>query len=302
MKARLRPALAALIMAAICAGCAHDANEVAASGDACAIALQSRTATIVDVPFELVNGRIYLEAHVNGQGPFRFAVDTGASDLARADATLVAALALDVTGHAETSDNVNTTTVDTVHFDTLSLGGLTRENFEVITRDYGSNISAEARFAGIIARDFFNDGLLVIDFPARRLYFTRAPGIGADAAGALSYERPFRVPVTIGDLATTGNLDTGASVTLVLPRTLYDEVGGGPLEPAGRGRLTNTVIDTYRGVLPGPVRVGGVSLSNVEARVAERYPELMIGGEVLRNYIVAIDQRTRAVAICAPTA
>lgn len=301
MKTRLRPALAALGLAALCGGCAHDASGVAAApADACAVAVQSRAGAMMDVPFTLVRGRVYVQAHVNGQGPFTFAIDTGASDLGRADATLTAALALTVTGSAENSDGMNTTTVDTVHLDSLSLGGLTRENFDVITRDYGSNLPEDARFAGIIARDFFNDGLLVIDFPTQRLYFTRTSALSADQAGVLTYERPFRVPVTIGDVATTGNLDTGASVTIVMSRGLYDQVSNAPLEPAGRGRLTNTVIDTFRGTVPGPVQIGRASVSNIEARVSERYPELLIGGEVLRNYVVAIDQRSRTVALCAP--
>lgn len=301
MKVWLQPAFAALVFAAACAGCAHSAADVAAPApaDACATALQARSGAIVDVPFNLVRGRIYVQAQVNGQGPFTFAVDTGASDLARADATLVAALA-PVAGSADNSDGVNTATVDTVHFNALSLSGLTRENFDVITRDYGSNLPEEARFHGIIARNFFNDGLLVIDFAAQRLYFTRASGLAQDQAGAVSYERPFRVPVTIGAVATTGNLDTGASVTMVMPRTLYDEVSDAPLEAAGSGRLSNTVIDTFRGTVPGPVRIGDVSLTNLEARVSERYPELLIGGDVLRHYTVAIDQRSRAVALCAP--
>lgn len=300
MTFQVRRSIAALAWTIFCAGCAHDSDPPVAALSACAAARQPRAADVVDIPFELINGRIYVQAQVNGQGPFKFAIDTGASDLARADATLVAALSLNVNGNAETSDGVNTATVNTVHFDRLSLGGLTRENFDAITRDYGSNLPEGARFNGIIARDFFNDGMLVIDFPGQHLYFTRGPGLSADQMGALAYERAFRVPVTIGDVAATGNLDTGASVTMVMPRSLYDQVSDGPLEPSGRGRLTNTTIETYRGTLPGPVHLGDASFSNVEVRVSERYPELLIGGDLLRDYVVAIDQRSRIVAVCSP--
>lgn len=279
------------------AGCAHG-DAPAAPRDACAVARASRVGASTSIPFELVNGRIYVEARVNGQGPFRFAVDTGASGFGRADSTLVSALGLAVTGRAETSDGVSTASVNTVRLDALQLGEIRREGIDVITRDYGSNLSEEARFAGILARDFFADGLLIIDFPAQRLTFTDAVGLSPDHAGALSYERPFRIPVTIGERAVIANLDTGAGVTLVLPRTLWDEVGSGPLEPAGRGRLTNNVIDTYRGVVPGPLRAGGASFSNIEARVADRFPEALIGGEALRDLVVAIDQRSQVVAMC----
>jgi hypothetical protein len=41
-------------------------------------------------------------------------------------------------------------------------------------------------------------------------------------------------------------------------------------------------------------------MSDVEARVSDRIRELLVGGEVLQNYLVAIDQRSRSVAICPP--
>ncbi|MBL7537663.1 hypothetical protein INQ15_25080, partial [Escherichia coli] len=80
---------------------------------------------------------------------------------------------------------------------------------EVMTRDYSSRMAPEAAFAGILGRAFFADGLLVIDYPQRRLTFTRGPGLTRGAPGVLGYERAFRVPVTIGATSTEGNLDTG---------------------------------------------------------------------------------------------
>ncbi len=293
------PAVAGLLLALAGAGYAHGGGA-AARQDACAVARNSAEGAAMRLPFETVNGRIYVDAHVNGQGPFTFAIDTGASGLGRADASLVAELGLAVTGTDQSSDGVNTQTVNTVHLSRLALGGLVREDFDVITRDYSANLADDAKIAGIIARDFFVDGLLVIDFPARTLWFTRADELTAEQHGALAYERPFRIPVSIADRVTTGNLDTGASVTMVLPRSLYDEVAEGPLVPAGSGRLTNTTIETLSGVLPGPVRIGDASFSNVTVRVSGRYPELLIGGQVLQDYVVAIDQRTQLVALCRP--
>jgi hypothetical protein len=273
---------------------------MAAAPDACAVAARAHEDALMRLPFEIVNGRVYLQAQVNDRGPYTFAIDTGASGLGRADASLTSALGLEVTGETQTSDGVNTATVNRVQFDSLALGGLIREDFDVITRDYSSGLPDEAKIHGIVGRDFFADGLLVIDFPARSIAFSRTQALGADQAGVLAYERPFRVPVTIGAVSTTGNLDTGAGVTLVLPLSLYNQVASGPLEQAGRGQLTNTVIETSRTTLAGPVRIGSATVSNVEVRVSEQYPELLIGGQVLQNYVVAIDQRSRLVALCPP--
>ena len=192
----------------------------------CALVEKAGADALLSVPFRVVDGRIYVDARVNGGGPYSFAVDTGASGMGRADASLVAKLKLPVTGAAETSDAVASARVDTVRLASVELGGLVRRDIEVMTRDYSSRMMPEAAFAGILGRAFFADGLLVIDYPKRRLTFTRGPGLARGTAGVLGYERAFRVPVTIGAISTEGNLDTGANVSFVLPKPPFDRVGG----------------------------------------------------------------------------
>lgn len=265
---------------------------------ACALVLAARTDALVRVPFEVVDGRIYVEAKVNGAGPLRFAVDTGASGMGRADASLVRQLGLPVAGEGQTSDGVATAKVEMTHFASLELGGLVRRDLKVITRDYGSRLAPEAKFAGIIGRDFFGDGLLVIDYPARMLTFSRGPGLTRGEAGVLGYERPFRVPVTIGSVAAEANLDTGANVSFVLPRALFDRVSDGAVTAAATSHLTNTTVDTGRATVRGPFRIGAASLSDVEVRVSDRYPELLAGAHALRHFAILIDQRSKSVALC----
>lgn len=264
----------------------------------CRLAQTAAAGATLRVPFQVVDGRIYVEARVNGAGPFRFAVDTGASGLGRADTSLTTQLRLPVEGEGATSDGVATSRVDMTRFDTLELGGFVRRDLKVITRDYGSRLSPEAKFAGIIGRDFFGDGLLVIDYPARMLTFSRGKGLTRGTAGVLGYDRPFRVPVTIGGVAAEANLDTGANVTFVLPKTLFDRVAGGPVTATGGAQLTNTTIDSGRAKVRGPFRIGAASLSDIEVRVSDRYPELLAGAHALQHFAILIDQRSKSIALC----
>lgn len=276
-------------------GCVHAST---ARQDACGLTDIPEAEVSMRIPFEIVDGRIYVQARVNGHGPVRFGVDTGASGMARADASLVSSLGLAVKGQTTTSDGVQTAKVDMTHLDSVQLGSLTRRNLDVITRDYGSHMSPDAGFSGIIAREFFSDGLLVIDYPDRTLSFSRTRALSPGQKNVVSYERAFRIPVSIGELATEGNLDTGANVTFVLPRSLYEQVAAGRLERAGRGQLTNGVIETGRSMVPGPFRVGGASLSDVEVRVSDDYPELLVGARALEDFVLMIDQRSKSIAIC----
>ena len=294
MKQTVAP-LVLLATALFAAGCAHAA---AAQPDACALTDPRREDVLVRIPFETVDGRIYVQARVNARGPFRFAVDTGASGMARADASLVSALGLVIQGQTSTSDGVQSAQVDTTRLDSLEVGSLIRRDLDVISRDYSSRGSPDAAFSGIIAREFFADGLLIIDYPGKTLSFSRTLALSPNAKNVLTYERAFRVPVSIGGLPTQGNLDTGANVTFLLPRTLYDQVAAGPLQKAGSGRLTNTEIETGRATIPGPFQIGNASLSDVEVRVSERFPELLVGAHALQDVVLMIDQRSRTVAIC----
>ena len=287
------------IVWAVAGGLAPASVQAAAPG-VCALVHEARADALLTVPFRIVDGRIYVEARVNGEGPFAFAVDTGASGMGRTDASLTSRLGLPVELSGTTSDGVVTAKVDVTRFASLDLGGFVRRDLSVITRDYSSRAAPEAKFAGIIGRGFFEDGLLVVDYPSQTLTFTRGAGLTRGAAGVLAYDRAFRVPVTIGSVVAEGNLDTGANVAFVMPKSLFDRVGGGPVAAAGAGRLTNSTVDTGRATVAGPFRIGGGTLSDVEVRVSESYPELLVGAHALQHFALLIDQRTQSVALCPP--
>lgn len=255
-------------------------------------------ATLVRVPFRIVDGRIYLDAHVNGQGPFTFAVDTGASGIGRADMSLVQALNLPLAQTGTASDGVSTASVATTTLAHLRLGGHELHNVEVIARDYSGRMPPENAISGILGRDFFAVGTLVLDYPSQML--TYAPGVTLDPAepGMLEYERPYRVQVTIAGLAMTANLDTGANAELVMPRTAYDRVTDKPLDSSAMATLTNNNVKTERGRLDGPIMLGAAQFADVDVRVSDRFPEVMIGARLLQRHRIAIDQRTRVVVVC----
>jgi len=277
------------------------ANAASPAADACAPAAPSPADSLVDVPFDLVDGRIYVEAQVDSAGRFRFAVDTGASGIARADARLVDALRLPRIGRIGNSDGVSTAQTDTVRLRSLALGALRHDDVVAITRDYNARQSADAAFDGILARGFFADGLLTIDYPRRRLSFSRIRSLSPDRPGSLAYERPFRIPVSIGALHVEAQLDTGANVNLVLPKARYDAMPDAAAMTSDRLTLSNGDVDGGRTRLQGPLRIGALSLSDVEARVSTRFPEVLVGAHALQGSVVLIDQRSRRVAICAAT-
>lgn len=265
---------------------------------ACEIVHAAREDVAMRVPFEVFDGRIYVQAQVNGRGPFRFAVDTGASGMARADTRLVSSLKLDVEAPATTSDGITRAQADTTTLDTLGVGALSRQNLHVITRDYSGHMPPAEAFDGILGRAFFGDGLLIIDYPRKTLSFSKKLSLSPLQKGTLHYDRAFRIPVRIGDISTEGNLDTGANVAFVLPEALFKKVGGTPLRQATHGHLTNSQIEISHSTLHGPIQFGGARLSDVEVTVSKRYPELLVGAHALDTFTLLIDQRSKSIALC----
>ncbi len=287
------------IFATVAGGCASvNPAATALPAAACDLAKGHSEGADASMAFTVIDGRIYTKAMVNDRGPFTFAIDTGASGMGRSDLSLTTALALPKSGVGQTSDGVSTAAVEMVRIDKLDVGGLARTNLDIITRDYNSRMAATSALSGIIGRDFFADGMLVIDYPSRTLSFRRDRTITPGIPGALSYERPFRVPVTLGSVATTGHLDTGANVNFVMPRSLFDQLEATAPQVAGEATLTNNRIPTEIATVKSPIQLGDIRTSDVSVRVSDRFPELMVGSHFLQDYIILIDQRSRQVAIC----
>ncbi|MBW8776640.1 MAG: aspartyl protease family protein [Stenotrophomonas sp.] len=253
---------------------------------------------IIDVPFDVFDGRIHVQVQVNGSGPYRFAIDTGASGMARADSRLVRKLTLPADASTHHSDGVQTALADTVRIDALALAGLRHSDVTALTRDYNARQSKDAVFDGILARGFFADGVLIIDYPQRRLQFRRDIDLLPAQPDTLAYSRAFRIPVKIGTVTTEAQLDTGANVAMVLPTARFRQASSAAVTTGDRLTLSHGEVDGGRARLDVPVLIGGLALQGLDVRVSDRYPEAVVGAHALQEAVVLIDQRSQQVAVC----
>jgi hypothetical protein len=165
------------------------------AASAFSMGVQARPGTSSTVPFELYRGHIYVNAFVNGKGPYRFIFDTGASGMGRADQRLVSELSLRSVGQEENSDHINSAPILIVAADRLRMGTLERTHVRLLSRDYNLHRKpGEAPVMGIIGRDFFKDRVLTIDYPARTISFTGGR-LRAGDPGVVAYKPSFTIPV-----------------------------------------------------------------------------------------------------------
>ena len=255
------------------------------------------------VPFELSGGRIYVQALVNGRGPYRFAIDTGASGVGRADTRLATELALTKVDQALNSDGVAVTTTDVVAVDSISLGPVTQRNAELLSRDYNKRLKAgDPPMMGIIARDFFADSLMTIDYPARTIRFGEG-ALDPKAPGVVAYGPSFAIPVCFGAICHAGKVDTGSNRGLVLPKDLAEKVSQGMPRLLGEAARTNSSVSLYEIQLQGPVRVGALDTGVATALYADPSTDTVnIGSDFLKDYVLTIDSRNNLLRIDAPSA
>ena len=255
------------------------------------------------VPFEIFGGHIFVDSYVNGKGPYRFAFDTGASGMGRADVRLVAELGLKKVGETGNSDGIKVAQIDVVDVKSLRLGSLERQNVQLLSRDYNRNRNPEHPVVmGIFGADFFTDRLLTIDYPAKMLRFGRGH-LRTSAPGVVPFKDGFAIPVCFAKSCYVGKIDTGSNQSLVIPKSLVGQLSLGEPVHVGSGRRANTVSQMYEVQLKEPVRISGVTARDIKIRYADPSDdEINVGAKFLQDYVLTIDSRNRLLRIARPPA
>jgi Aspartyl protease len=254
----------------------------------------------VSVPFELSKGHILVQAYVNGKGPYLFGFDTGASGMGRSDVRLTSELALPKVGEEQNSDGIKTVATDVVQAESLQLGPVAKSNVRLLSRDYNGAKAVAPFLMGIIGRDFFADRLLTIDYPHRTLSFTKGR-LMRGSPGVVAYGPSFAVPVCFRSTCYKGKVDTGSSMSLVLPKEIALARTSGPSIHVGTGRRTNSTSELYEVALNQPVTVGGVTASGMKVVYADPADDAInVGSDFLKDYVLTIDQRHHLLKISKP--
>ncbi|MBI3790569.1 MAG: clan AA aspartic protease [Gemmatimonadetes bacterium] len=232
-----------------------------------------------------------VDVMVNGRGPFRFAIETGAGFVGVSPQ------------FAQTAGLTRSGGPDgfpEFHVDSLVIGGARFEDFTV---------SALPRAAtgvdGVLGLPFFHDVLVTIDYPGKRLRLSRDTLPAANARDVLPLVRagPFwALSVTIAGRPFTSVLDTRSTGLLsVTPEVAGQLPFAGELQVIGRARGVGVPdVDVKAGRLGGDVTFGAytvrrpvLSIRPLPANFDAPARGPLFGDAVLQHFTVSLDQRTR---------
>jgi predicted aspartyl protease len=256
-------------------------------------------------------GRIWAPVLINGRGPFRLVLDTGASHSAvTAEVAHDLGLPLLESNQIMLRGVTGSRAVPTIPVDSLIFGDLEVRpiRLPIVTDALGG---AE----GVLGAEGLSDKRILIDFRHDQISIKKSH-LERAAPGMVTV--PFRivgglltvVDARIGDVRVKAIIDTGGQVTIGSPRLrtellrVYREGAGGADEITG---ATDDVQKAIRVRAP-PIVLGGLTLSEVRLTIADLYifrywhmtgePVLLVGMDLLGLLdTLVIDYRRRELHI-----
>ncbi len=234
---------------------------------------------------------------VNGQGPFPFGWDTGASQAAWVTRALVERLHLPVVEGFRVSDGtgINSRNADGVRIDTLKLGDVSFSQVLAPVLGDGPKKDGDGEVYGTIGFEMFKDYVVTYDYPGKQLRIARGQLPKPDGKTILSYTLDHgspRVLIQIGGLSLNAWIDTGNPGAIHLPLSLADKLSlRTPLRHDGKIASSLNEVDLYRSELDGDVHIGKATLHNPALLFSELVQDPNIGRGALHEFAITFDER-----------
>ena len=253
-------------------------------------------------------GRIWAPVLINGKGPFRLVLDTGASHSA------IISRVADTLGVSAQTDPIlvrgvtGSAVVPAVHVDRMEVGDLLIEPsvLPIVADVFGG---AE----GVLGREGLPDKRIFADFGRDKLVISRShrerAGLGFSVVPLKITRGLLATEVRVGSVKTLAIIDTGGQQTvgnLALREALMKHR---PADAIGED-IIGVTLDLQHGdtIAAPPIDIGTLKLRQVRVTFADAYlfehlklnhqPTLMIGMDVLGSFdVLIIDYKMREMQI-----
>lgn len=249
--------------------------------------------TLHTARMEVVHGKPFVMAMVNGKGPFRFVVDTGTGGQALVTPELADALGLPAVGQAHLNDpsGLGGKSVPMVLIESLNVAGVEFRGVRAVRHAVNGEDGA---CDGLLGFTLFRDYLLTLDYPNRRMTL----GAGALTADGEKSVLPFRmpdgvpiVPLQIGKLRIDALVDSGGD-GLSLPEGLASRLKFA-VDPVAfaAGQSFSTRFQIKAAKLAGDVRLGAYTFEQPFVEIHAAFPLANFGSCPMQNFALTFDQR-----------
>lgn len=248
-------------------------------------------AASVVVPLVGPETKPLVEVRLNGRGPYRLLVDTGAN-VTLLQGRVARELELRILRPGKESQ--------LVEVDRLEIGHARFDGVVAGARDWREDID------GVLGFNLFSGCLLTFDYPARTLVLERGALPSANGVDRIPFEvgergHPF-FDLQIGDSRMRFLLDTGAAQWLTIPKAMAKDLRfDGPPRPGPTLTWNDQSYPVEAARLADDVRIGGYILRRPEVFLTpEEHP--LVGSGFLKEFRLTIDQGSKVVRLARDSA
>ncbi len=254
----------------------------------------------VELPMLAHNGAVVVEVMLNGQGPFRFLLDTGGGMKASASPKIIEQLKAPQVGEVRATDpsGKNPVTMGLYRLDSLKLGTLEFSDIEAPSRDF-----SHARvndIDGVLGFRLFRDYLLTLDYRNQKVIIEKG-SLAADP-DALKFNAPRGIPVlnmSIGGREIETHIDTGNQVApFIVPTTFAETLPAkGERRVVGQAHTVNNTYEIKEMVLDGDVVLGKTVFASPTISYPTPAGHANIGTKAFAGKTITFDQQNGLVRI-----
>jgi hypothetical protein len=259
----------------------------------------------VTVPMQDMGGRPIIDVKINGKGPYRFILDTGAVTTVVSD-ELSRELSLSPLAGVQVASVGGGPAPQIVVIQNVRIGDAVLEGMIAAVMPLGGLLKGENTPRGVLSAANFPGYLLTYDYPGRHISIKKGALDSADSKSTFQYSEEQvlpTVPVRIAGHDTQVHLDTGSPFGLTLPVKFLTELplASQPKE-AGRVRTGGGEFPVSIARLNGTIELGKYKLDLDEVRFSDARPGPgpavgNIGYSILRDFVVTLDSRNRRIRL-----
>jgi hypothetical protein len=247
-----------------------------------------------------------LNVTINGQGPFPFGFDTGASGDAWVTRALVNKLDLPTVGRMRVQDGsgVNSRDVETVRIETMRMGDASFERVRAPVLGDGPKKDDDPDVYGTLGFELFRDYLLTLDYPQNQLRVATGELPTPDGRTVFPYFVESGTPhidIDVAGWRIRASIDSGSGGGLMLPRALADSLPlQEPLRSTGRVASSLGVFDLFQAKLAGDLNIGAFVFPQPVLFFSDLVNVPNVGRQIMRTFSVTFDQRNHRILLSRP--
>jgi predicted aspartyl protease len=249
----------------------------------------------VSVPMESPADLPVVSAHINGHGPYKLIIDTGAGSSVFSEG-LAQELGLPSIAHAAMGRPGSTKPVaaTVTRVAKIEIGSVTAEGVMAVFADLSAVLKKAPGVQGVLSAAMFPGLLVTYDFPAKKIEFRRGELPSEDDQTIFAWPTG-KLPNLRADVAGQSvqmDVDTGAISGFVVDTAVANKVKW--LEAPSEGAKMHTVdaeTKTFTGRINGTIRIGKFSFENPRLDYHDGFNNL--GSAALKDFIVTLDPKNR---------